>query len=97
MTDSCKPIDYSLPRMGFSRQKYWSGLLFPSPGNLPDPRIEPLSPTLQMDSLPTELPEEEGDIYIYVNFSYNYASDPGKDWGQEEKGATEDEMAGWHH
>ena len=59
--------------MGFSRQKYWSGLPFPSPGNLPDPRMEPLSPTLQTDSLPTELSEEEGDIYIYVNFSYNYA------------------------
>jgi len=52
---------------------------------------------LQMDSLPTELPEEEGDIYIYVHFSYNYASDAGRDWGQEEKGTTEDEMAGWHH
>ena len=58
--------------MGFPRQEYWSQLPFPSPGNLPDPRIEPLSPTLQADSLPTELPEEEEDIYIYVNFSYKY-------------------------
>ena len=32
--------------MGFSRQEYWSGLLFPSPGDLPNPRIEPRSPTL---------------------------------------------------
>ena len=40
--------------MGFSRQEYWSGLLFPSPGDLPDPGIEPRSPTLQADSLPTE-------------------------------------------
>ena len=32
--------------MGFSRQEYWSGLPFPSPGNLPDPRIEPASPAL---------------------------------------------------
>ena len=32
--------------IGFSRQKYWSGLPFPSPGNLPDPGIEPESPTL---------------------------------------------------
>ena len=35
--------------MGFSRQEYWSGLPFPSPGNLPDPRIEPGSPALQAD------------------------------------------------
>jgi len=41
--------------MGFSRQEYWSGLPFPSPGDLPDPRIEPRSPALQADSLPTEL------------------------------------------
>ena len=41
--------------MGFSRQEYWSGLSFPSPGDLPDPGIEPMSPALQADSLPTEL------------------------------------------
>ena len=41
--------------MGFSRQQYWSGLPFPSPGDLPDPGIEPGSPALQADSLPTEL------------------------------------------
>ena len=41
--------------VGFSRQEYWSGLPFPSPGNLPNPWIEPRSPTLQADSLPTEL------------------------------------------
>ena len=41
--------------MGFSRQEYWSGLPFPSPGDLPDPAIEPQSPTLQADSLSTEL------------------------------------------
>ena len=41
--------------MGFSRQGYWSGLPFPSPGDLPDPGIEPRSPALQADSLPTEL------------------------------------------
>ena len=36
--------------MGFSRQEYWSGLLFPSPGNVPYSGIEPRSPTLQADS-----------------------------------------------
>ena len=42
--------------MGFSRQDYWSGLPFPSPGDLPDAGIEPGSPALQEDSLPTEPP-----------------------------------------
>ena len=42
--------------MEFSRQEYWSGLLFPPPGDLPDPRIEPGSPTLQVDSLESEPP-----------------------------------------
>ena len=41
--------------MGFSRQEYWSGLTFPSPGDIPDPRIKPGSPALQAYSLPTEL------------------------------------------
>ena len=41
----------ALPSMGFSRQEYWSGLPFPSPGDLPDPGIEPGSPTLQADPL----------------------------------------------
>ena len=40
--------------MGFSRQKYWSGLPFPSPGDLPDLGIEPGSPSSQVDSLSTE-------------------------------------------
>ena len=41
--------------MGVSRQEYWSGLPFPSPGDLPDLGIEPRSPALQADSLLTEL------------------------------------------
>ena len=41
--------------MAFSRQEYWSGLSFPSPGDLPDLGIEPGSPALQADSLLTEL------------------------------------------
>ena len=36
--------------MGFSRQEYWNGLSFPSPGDLPDPGIEPRSPTLETDA-----------------------------------------------
>ena len=42
--------------VGFSRQEYWSGLLFPSPGDLPNPGIEPGSPALQADTLPSEPP-----------------------------------------
>ena len=42
--------------MGFSSQEYWSGLPFPSPGDLPDPGIEPRSPALQADALPSEPP-----------------------------------------
>ena len=41
--------------MGFSRQEYWRGLPFPSPGDLPNPGIEPGSPALQADSSPIEL------------------------------------------
>ena len=41
--------------MRFSRQGYWSGWPFPSPGDLPNPGIEPRSPELQADALPTEL------------------------------------------
>ena len=41
--------------MGFSSQEYWSGLPFPSPGDLPDPGIETGSPALQANSLLTEL------------------------------------------
>ena len=44
------------PSMGFSRQEYWSGLPFPSPGDLPDPGIEPGSPALQANALTSEPP-----------------------------------------
>ena len=44
--------------MEFSRQEYWSGLPFPSPGDLPDPGIEPRSSALQADSLSSEPPRK---------------------------------------
>ena len=44
------------PSMGFSRQAYWSGFPFSSPGDLPDPGIEASSPALQVDALPSEPP-----------------------------------------
>ena len=50
----------------FSRQEYWSGLLFPSPRDLPDPGIEPGSPALQADSLPSEPSGKPPYIVLYV-------------------------------
>ena len=53
----CDAMDYNLPgslSMEFSRQEYWSGVPFPSPGDLPDPGIESRCPALQADSLPSE-------------------------------------------
>ena len=58
--------------MDFSKPKYWSGKPFPSPGDPPNPGIEPRSHVLQEDSLPTELTETPqslsiADIYLKVN------------------------------
>ena len=49
----CNPMDY-IQSMEFSRPEYWSGEPFPSQGDLPNPGIEPRSPALQADSLPSE-------------------------------------------
>ena len=54
------------PSMGFSRQEYWSGLPFPSLGDLPNPGIEPGSPALQADALPSEPP---GKPYVIFEIS----------------------------
>ena len=48
------------PSMEFSRQEYWSGLPFPSSGDLPNPGIKPRSPALQADALPSEPPGKPG-------------------------------------
>ena len=55
----CNPVDcthQAPPSMGFSRQEYCSGLPIPSPGDLPDPGIEPKSPALQAEALASEPP-----------------------------------------
>ena len=52
------------PSMEFSRQEYWSGLPFPSPGELPNPGIEPRSPTLRVDALLSEPP---GNVRTSIN------------------------------
>ena len=58
----CDPMDctahQALLSMGFPRQRYWSGLPFPSPGDLPDPGIKPRSLALQIDSSPSEPPRK---------------------------------------
>ena len=53
-------VAYQAPRsMNFPRQEYWSGLPFPSPGDLPNPGIEPGAPALQTDALPSEPPRKQ--------------------------------------
>ena len=59
----CDPwtVAYQVPpSMGFSRQEYWSGLPFPSPGDLPNPGIEPRSPEFQADAVTSEPPGKPG-------------------------------------
>ena len=53
------------PSVGFPRQEHWSGLPFPSPGDLPDPGIEPISPALQADSLLSE-PPGKPEVTFYI-------------------------------
>ena len=60
--------------MGFTRQEYWSGLPFPSPGDLPDSGIEPQSPSLQTDSLPSEPPGNPVLLIRVPDYSLLYTS-----------------------
>ena len=64
-----KSVAHQTPlSMGFSRQEYWGGLPFPSPGDLPSPGIEPGSPILQADALSSEPP---GKLRHYGNANQN--------------------------
>ena len=56
--------------MEFSRQEYWGGLSFPSPGDLPDPGIEPGSPKLEAGSLPSEPPGMSIKNLIYITYTH---------------------------
>ena len=74
----CEPMDKKIPcpaplSMEFSRQEYWSGLPFPSLGDLPYPGIEPWSPALQADSLPTE---PLGKVKIFSALLSDHATSP---------------------
>ena len=61
----------ALLSVGFSRQKYWSGLPLPPPGDLPNPGIEPRSPALQGDSLKSEPPGKQ----LYARISLQHRKD----------------------
>ena len=62
-------VAYQAPQsVEFSRQEYWSGLPFPSPGDLPNPGTEPEFPTLQADALPSEPPGKGfRDLEVLIN------------------------------
>ena len=62
MTVACQ----TPPSMGFSRQEYWSGLPFPSPGDLSNPGIESGSPALQAYTLPSEPAGKLYKVQYYV-------------------------------
>ena len=69
--------------VGFSRQEYWSGLPFPSSGDLPDPGIEPCSPALEADALTSEPPGKQ------VSFNFKAAVTICSDFGAQENKACQ--------
>ena len=71
----------SSPSLGFTRQEHWSGLPFPSPGDLPNTGIEPRSPTLGVDSSPAE-PPEKPKILEWVAFPFSRGSSQHRDQTQ---------------
>ena len=78
--------------MKFSRQEYWSGLPFPSPGYLPNPGIEPGSPALQADSSPSEPPGKPKRVKVFAKVgNMNQPEQPWFPWCREplEIGACE--------
>ena len=94
--------------MGFSRQEYWDGLPFLSPGDLPDPGIKPGSPKLQEGSLLFEPPGNSGEFIGRTDAkaealtlwppdatSQLIGEDP--DVGKQKGMTEEDKMVGWHH
>ena len=87
VTKSCLTLaaPWTVPRqaplsVGFSRQEYWSGLPFPSPGDRLHPGIEPGSPALRADSLPTELSGNitEGSLQFLITLDMHVLSHSSK-------------------
>ena len=73
--------------MGFSRQEYWSGLPFPSPGDLPIPGIYPRSPTLQADSLPSEPPGKASKVQRMAELCWGHEKGRWRKPGTQGSGA----------
>ena len=73
----CDPMDYIAFQaplsLEFSRKEYWSGLPFPSPGDLPNPGIRPRSCALQADSLLSEPPAQQAEEHVVLKV-FDYAS-----------------------
>ena len=65
--------------LGFPKQEHWGGLPFPSPRGLPDPGIEPGSPALQADSLPSEPPGKPLYPFSFCQISLVHKTDPSCD------------------
>ena len=83
------------PSMGFSRQEYWRGLPFPSLGDLPDPGIEPRSPTLQADALTSAPPGKPLNTRIQVLTSKISREERKPGWKKKREEAGEGEQKGW--
>ena len=71
MAPHSSTLAWKIPWMEFFRQEYWSGLPFPSPGDLPDPGIEPRSPALQANSLISE----PLNFFLSLNFKILFQQD----------------------
>ena len=90
MVSSCDPMHCSLPGSSvhcFSRQEYWSGLPFPSPGDLPDPTIEPTSPVLAGRFFTIEPPGTSRDLticYIIATVTTSFYSLGNRVWSFKE-------------
>ena len=82
--------------MEFSRPQYWNGLPFPSPGDLLNPGMEPKSPTLQADSLPSEPPSEPHAIPIRRDTRSDQPSYSKHQQRQAESDGTENWLAILH-
>ena len=75
------PWTHQVPlSMGFSIQGYWSGLPFPTPGDYPNPGIEPGSPTLQADALPSESPGKLSLHRVRTSHPISCITFPRREW-----------------
>ena len=69
------PVPCQALSMEFPRQEYWTGLPFPSPGDLPDPGIKPMSPALEADALTSEPPGNSTNIgNFYQNRKFDWTA-----------------------